>query len=168
MNTERLEHLITIMQDVTILRKKFDMSSWATSNTNECGTTCCALGWAALDPKCMAEGLILQASWLLDQFESDGPRIIMDVTLTSAEAWDKTEDAMREYAVSFVPTCEGEDGFYAAMKYYDISLGQAEYLFDNIAYRNPDGPTVPQDVIEHIKQVLTDYDPGEDDYDTDY
>ena len=62
MNTERLEHLITIMQDVTILRKKFDMNAWATRDTNECGTTCCALGWAALDPKCMAEGLYLQAS----------------------------------------------------------------------------------------------------------
>jgi len=144
---------------VTILRKKFDMNAWATRDTNECGTTCCALGWAALDPKCMAEGLYLQASWILDQHEPDGRFIYMHVPLTSTEAWNKTEDAMREYAVSFEPTCEGEDGFYAAMKYYDITYGQADYLFDNTSY--PNLSATPQDVIDHIKHVLTDYDPNE-------
>jgi len=160
MNTERLEHLITIMQDVTTLRKKFDMKAWLTHNTNECGTTCCALGWAALDPKCIAEGLYLQASWELDQHEPDGKFIYMHVPLTSTEAWDKTKNAMREYfAVSFVPTCEGEDGFHAAMRYYDITHRQAEYLFYKTAY--PNLSTTPQDVIDHIKLVLTGYDPNE-------
>lgn len=163
MNTERLEHLITIMHDVTILHKKFDMNSWAIKSPMECGTTCCALGWAALDPKCIAEGLVLQASWALDQYEPDGKFVYAYVLLTNAEAWDKIEDTMREYPVSLIPMYQGNHGFNAAIEYYDISYGQAEYLFDGTSYLGNPDPITPQDVIDHIKQVLKGYDPG--DYD---
>ncbi len=43
MHNDRLQHLITILENLT--PDQLDMSMW----TNECGTVCCAAGWAAQD-----------------------------------------------------------------------------------------------------------------------
>jgi hypothetical protein len=51
MSTERLQHLITILEKVP--EEKFDLLSW------HCGTTACAVGHAALDPVFNAQGFKL-------------------------------------------------------------------------------------------------------------
>lgn len=49
MNTERLQHLITILRQVPA--EDFDMAVW------KCGTAACAVGWACLDPAFNEQGL---------------------------------------------------------------------------------------------------------------
>ncbi len=51
MNIERLQHLITILQNVK--PEAFDLSAW------HCGTVACAVGHACLDPVFNRQGLKL-------------------------------------------------------------------------------------------------------------
>lgn len=51
MNIPRLQHLITILENVPA--DHFDLAAWA------CGTTACACGWASQDPQFNAEGFTL-------------------------------------------------------------------------------------------------------------
>ncbi len=51
MNIERLQHLITVLENVPA--ERFDLAEW------QCGTTACAVGWAALDPVFNKQGLRL-------------------------------------------------------------------------------------------------------------
>ncbi len=53
MNIERLQHLITILQNVK--PETFDLSTW------HCGTVACAVGHACLDPVFLRQGLSLTA-----------------------------------------------------------------------------------------------------------
>ena len=52
MNRERLNHLITILENVAPAR--FDLNEW------KCGTTACAIGHACLDPELNRQGLYLE------------------------------------------------------------------------------------------------------------
>ncbi len=61
MNVTRLLHLITVLERVERERLGFNMGIWhASTDQHSCGTTCCAGGWAALDPVFNAEGLALE------------------------------------------------------------------------------------------------------------
>lgn len=51
MNIDRLQHLITVLEKVP--PHHFDMVNWT------CGSSACALGWAAQDREFKAQGLIL-------------------------------------------------------------------------------------------------------------
>ena len=58
MNKERLKHLVTILQGVN--PALFNLRDWV--NNKECGTICCALGWAAQDPEFNKQGLKMEDS----------------------------------------------------------------------------------------------------------
>ena len=55
---QRLRHLMGIIEKTS--ESTFDMSDWVVRN--ECGTVCCALGWAAQDPEFIKQGLTLTNS----------------------------------------------------------------------------------------------------------
>lgn len=57
---ERLEQLIRVMQSLSPheKRKHFNMGSWG--RDTECGTTCCAAGFAGLDPWFRKKGFTLE------------------------------------------------------------------------------------------------------------
>jgi hypothetical protein len=52
-NKERLEHLIEVLTGVKEKGSHFDMASWFF----DCGTPACALGYAAVDPEFVEQGL---------------------------------------------------------------------------------------------------------------
>lgn len=64
MNRERLEHLKEILAKVP--EDEFDMDHWtpAEAERYDCGTACCALGWAAQDPQFNDEGLSIVGCWI--------------------------------------------------------------------------------------------------------
>jgi hypothetical protein len=68
MNIERLNILIDILENVQREHKEFDISHWADISNNIenndpiCGTTACAMGYAALDPRFSELGLHLVAT----------------------------------------------------------------------------------------------------------
>lgn len=54
MNTQRLQHLITVLEAVPV--DHFDLTNW------KCGTSACAVGWACQSPAFNAEGFTLKLS----------------------------------------------------------------------------------------------------------
>jgi hypothetical protein len=155
MDVERLNYLITVMERVRDNRKQFNMGSWARvedgAQSTMCDTVCCALGYAAFDPKCIADGLhmVLQVQARCDEMWEHLP-------VRNRTEWDaaivKVEDA---YDFTFVPMYRRDEAFGAGQTYYDLSYEEADYLFDPSAYPKGSWGTTPDDVIEHINNVLT-------------
>lgn len=58
-----VEQLIVVLEDVVASKKKFDLSYFISKNKdkNECGTTACAIGWAAYDPFFIENGLSIES-----------------------------------------------------------------------------------------------------------
>ena len=67
MNVVNLEHLLEMLQDIhkdIKMRKHFNLESWATlDKKNLCGTTFCAMGYAANYPFFMKQGLLLEYNY---------------------------------------------------------------------------------------------------------
>lgn len=59
MNRERLEHWIKVLENVRDAEKAWDIDKWFEDFTDPyaCGTSACALGWAARDKQFIKEGL---------------------------------------------------------------------------------------------------------------
>lgn len=112
MNTERLSkishHLRYHVKD-----ERFNLATWAGNDTIEwgglpdlsCGTTACAMGWATTIPEFRELGLILTRK---------------------PNGWGGF----------YPPTIEfdGESHFNAAARFCDISVKEAEYLFNPDSY----------------------------------
>lgn len=71
MNIDALKHLISILEQIKKEKRPFDLGNWVTYNQNNpvCGTACCAMGYAALDPVFQAAGLTFHVK------DSDGVEI---------------------------------------------------------------------------------------------
>ena len=94
MHVERLKRLIRIMERVRDEEFKFNMASWVSTDDDcsdvKCGTSCCALGWAALDPENNAEGLM----WVR--------RAIYDVNQTPLSSLEELASFYITHTKSFV------------------------------------------------------------------
>lgn len=85
MNTERLLELLKLLD--TIPNDNLDLHTWAFENIEDrsqqqlidCGTTCCAVGWACSHPPFMSQGL----RWL------DKP--VPSPTYLKHSSWDAVE-----------------------------------------------------------------------------
>jgi hypothetical protein len=102
MNTEALRQMIRVLEAVP--DKKFDIASWRSDGMfgpvrralGACGTTACAVGWAAHDPWFQAHGLRLKRVQTIHNVETwqpvygawAGPRAVM-------EFFSIDDDAMR-------------------------------------------------------------------------
>jgi hypothetical protein len=158
MNRERLEHLIDVLLEVDRKERGFSLETWAGNinsvmdcslvhaEPNTCGTACCALGYAALDPQFRREGLKLfvraqgrgwHVGQLLDRTHSTMP---------------KTVD------ISFVDF-HGYQHFYAAAVFFGIEEETAKWLFHPSRYDH--NRVKPIDVRRRVRYVLAN---GEADY----
>lgn len=151
---ERLRLLKTVLGDVPIDHKGFDMDSWAQhgdpmGQTPEnaphldgvlpgCGTACCALGYAALRPEFQALGLKI------------------------------TYDRDRYLRPVWSPLYEGRLDFAAGRALFGLEDGEELHLFAPTRYADPDPDTDPEDgqpelritpamVIARIDELIAKY-----------
>lgn len=151
MNVDRLNHLITVLEQAQLKEHRFYMGYWADVDPEKptiCGTAACALGTAAFDPVCIDDGLAMQATYRDDLGDRH------EWLLTDKAAWDRAFAAIPDYDVEFVPEYDGQTGFEAGAIYYGINMEQANYLFDPGRYSRNTANITPQDVIVHVQEVL--------------
>lgn len=167
MNTERLLHLIEILEDAEAAAQApqarqapisgFDMGHWI--HRDKCGTSACAIGLAALDARCQAEGLGIYG-WN----EKSGE---YDIPVKSVEAFNSPAFSCLGFTVQ--PRYQGWTGFDATAKWADISTSEACWLFDPETYFDPwtedeDQDTraiTPSMVIERIRRLVAEGRKGE-------
>lgn len=140
MNTERLEHLKTILSQVP--KDKFDLGLWIkgakedgkefSQLIGDCGTSACAVGWACTDPEFNKQGL----SYELD--------------------FDDMDEFTPVEKVQGRPYFEGRCGFDAVGLFFDISHGVANWLFieDDYADNHESEKVTTDMVINRIDIVL--------------
>jgi len=168
MNIERLKILIDILENVQKEHKEFDLRHWADISNNIenndpiCGTTACAMGYAALDPRFSELGLHLVATVPFNesydgvdaQYNSD--HIIKDnddmtslikLLMENPHGMDKMEFYI-EYG--------NHQDFNAGEKFFDISKSTSLSLFYAGRYGEFRGV---DKVIERIQYLV---DNGED------
>jgi hypothetical protein len=159
MNKERLERLIGVLEGVKAANKAFDIGSWiqetvGLSGAEACGTTCCACGYAALDPAFQAEGLHLRGQvcdpnhFQLSSWNDEG-------VLTSVAEFNAF---LRAHAgikcIRVTIEFDGLQDFEAASAFFEIEEEAAFYLFDAEEYYHNADPVDPDDVIGRINEVI--------------
>jgi hypothetical protein len=139
MKQERLEMLIDVLQRVQDDDLPFDMGAWI-ERKSPCGTSACALGYAALDPRFQALGLrmVTRKGDILS---------IEQYNDMAMEAWTK----FRQTIIMDV-SYQGEDAYRAGSLLFDISLAASAALFDPETYGRLD--TKPCHVIERVRAVI--------------
>lgn len=135
--TPRLHHLIEVLQRVRAAKQPFDIEYWMHNKTREpCGTTCCAGGYAALDPEFRAQGLTLK-----DLYSGE--------EVASLDRYNQLAIEQND-AVLVEPKYKG-DGDYNALRQFFGS--DAAHVFNPTSYATP-GKTTAYVVIRKIKAVL--------------
>ena len=170
MNVDRLNHLITILEEAATKEKRFYMGAWGRLDErkpNMCNTAACALGTAAMNKQCIEDGLVMMAF-----YETDGNNNYSRVEwpLTDTAAWDRVFAAMAEgHGVDLVPRYDEREGFAAGMEYYEINEEQANYLFDPSCYEGSTWDIRPYNVVIHVRHVLNGHlaDVDDSEYDDD-
>jgi hypothetical protein len=148
---ERLEITRSIMCDVLKAKKPFYMSAWFDYDIDEpCKTACCALGYAALDPRLQAEGLQLT---VVDDYDNPIRTVLSIEDYNNyVHSMDDAESLIFQDS-GVIPTYKGSTTYYAAAVFYDITYEAAQFLFDPGCY-NAIGSIEPEEVIRHIDIVL--------------
>lgn len=144
MMQDRLRRLINVLENVQAsdnLLSHFDMDHWFGENAHGCGTSACALGYAAIDPRLQAMGLKLLAQ------TTDGRRLFVD-SVADFDAFAKPED----FVVEAFPVFNGDVGMDAGALFFGITGDAARYLFDPTAYNV--ARITPGHVIERIGEVI--------------
>jgi hypothetical protein len=141
------------------------MGDWI--HRDECGTSACAIGLAELDARCQAEGLGL---YRLNEKSGE-----YDIWLENIEEFNQAIESysQNKFGFEFItfpiqPKYQGWTGFHAAAKWADISLSEAQWLFDPDAYAPEDEDEdqdtraiTPSMVIERIRQLVAEGRKGE-------
>lgn len=129
MNIERMEQIVRVLHEVSAKHKRFSLSTWHMDGP--CGTTCCAIGWAAEDSWHQAQGL--------------GNCFVAD--------YHTFPVGMPVFA-----NAEGIElsGFAAAAEYLDITYEMTQELFSVVYYKPAYGFSEirPEDVIAKINKYL--------------
>ena len=114
MNKERL---LRLARDIlpNVPEENFDLGTW------KCGTSACAVGWAAADPQFNEEGFKLDK-------QSKGPLA----------------------SFIFMPWYEGLGGWSAVEKFFGIDFDQAQNLFSDEAYGSATKAHVIQRIEEFV------------------
>lgn len=140
LNISRLERLCTILDDVDA--KHFDLTNWASPR---CGTTACAVGWAALDPGFREEGFHLVAIktrvWSSEQIFFE-PSQLSDVK--AGLLWDSFGGA---------PCFEDKKNWDAVRAFFGVTQPQARWLFLPSSYSEVEARN-PRAVARRIRTLL--------------
>lgn len=167
----RLEHLKNVLKDVERRDANFHMGAWfepdpflfkeGVSIKHVCGTSACALGFAALDPVFQACGLRPRVHVWKDVHKANGSIKLVDRRVEGGmlalnRTVYKLNSMSRNDGPPIMQVSYGKDrNLTAAMKFFEITGGQADYLFMPTFYPGMDsGEIAPKDVIEHIDRVL--------------
>jgi hypothetical protein len=153
MNVERLTHLLEIMEGVRDRQLSFNIGAWlthppASQSPKEpkdqwCGTTACALGYAALDPIFSEAGLKIKFDGRIIDTLEEFNTIVHDGTKNrrGIGVWD--------VSISY----NGEIAYEAGAAFFGISDQASEWLFDNMNYDRSEYNN-PSAVIARIKKVI--------------
>lgn len=149
----RLERLIVVLEEVETRKKPFNLRSWIEGPDPEdtpreaCGTTACALGYAALDPVLRDEGLRM----VTDVLSDDGVRETIDVP-DIATFNELIRTAENPLDVEVQPFFQNLTGFEAGVRFFGIVGAASEYLFGPWTY-DP-GRRRPLDVVARVREVM--------------
>lgn len=148
--TLRLEHLIETLKTVKVQGLRFDMRDWITRT--DCGTACCAAGWACFSPNFRAQGL---------QMEDDLDQVVETPTEYAANYDRMNSDYPDGDNYSAGPVYKGHGGFRALEMFFGP---EARRIFDAEAYFPADtsldvvfrhqSEITPDQVIVRIREVL--------------
>lgn len=160
MNTERLTHLITVLQGVIEQGRVLDMATWADTRTTTgprggvhvCGSTACAMGYAALDPLFQAAGLSLRVTIMTKHPHKQTLHHPGDADAFNALVLRRGILIRDAKPMLRMPDGEDHFGFTAACEFFDLDDGQADWLFLREAY-DAQYPTAA-DVIERIQSLI--------------
>jgi hypothetical protein len=164
MRIDRLNHLITVLEGVKAAKRKFDMHAWLTHETVEkpkdeyCGTVACAMGYAALDPTFIEQGLSLTVK--IEMNDSWKHKNVKGIKEFNKLAHAKGAE-VRDTVICFegLEDAEAINAFYEFdhthtnnCDWYDTT---AYYLFSPEAYvKEIKGTKGIKTVIDRIKKVI--------------
>lgn len=173
MNIDRMNHMITVLEGVIAADKAFNLSGWVMNEASmhrddpdfvknhwntvgnvqkTCGTSACAMGYAALDPAFQAQGLTLK----IEVYGPDGRTVEYPVT-TVKEFNEITRRPTLEVDEIYI-RFNGQDGIGAAMEFFGITEKAATWMFlpDHYEDMTQDNqvPITPQAVIDRLRAVI--------------
>lgn len=166
MNVVNLEHLLEMLQDIhkdIKMRKHFNLESWASlDKKNLCGTTFCAMGYAANYPFFMKQGLLLEYNYTKFN-ERNGKETSNTIKANTPNNFarilemDNHPDVVGDFDIKLNRKIrEGYTkylhGFEAACKLFGVSSHSSSILFSISGYmKNNRGVNR---VIDRIKYLL--------------
>lgn len=150
MRKDYIEELIVILENVRAnirerkINTKFHLREWV--EVNECGTTCCAIGYATLDPEFQKHGLRLMG------FSSTSTK---DFTVRSAE------DIVNQYAkrgrlnstLNFYIKYKDFESFEAISKFFEFERSVTAYSLFSISRYSVNNKSL-RNVIGRLKYLL--------------
>lgn len=137
MYRNRLDIQIDVLRKIIEENRPFNMNvPWVKSSREPCGTVCCALGAAALDPRLQAKGLHLRLHHSFDKH-----RVVKTV-----EEFVKRPKWQQAVYVNY----KSYTNFEAGAKFYGISYVASQMLFDPNTYSFT---ATPSDVIARIMEL---------------
>lgn len=123
MNIERLKTLARFL-NTRVSDKEFDIRYWISKS--DCGTTCCALGWACCIPDFQESGLTLYKVRNYD---------------TPIPCYNVGE--------------EKHESFKAAEEFFGLTNKECFYIFDSAQYKNDENVS-PKTVSRRIYKLIKD------------
>jgi hypothetical protein len=120
MNLERMEILADVLAGVAAKKRPFSVEWWGgllVPGRPECGTACCAGGYAALDSRLMAQGLQLVAGRGVMRHAID------DSGDLAASLGQKGME--RSASVAY----DGSEEFFALKKFFGLTFIESEWIF---------------------------------------
>ena len=150
MRKDYIEELIVILENVRAniqeqkIKTKFDLTEWA--KVNECGTTCCAIGHATLDPAFQKRGLRLVA---YSSFRAKD-HIVKDVEdMDKVYGIAKKKNAPAFFYIKY----RDHENFEAVNSFFNFEkYGTASILFSVCRY--PENNKSLRNVIARLKYLL--------------
>lgn len=180
LNIDRMNHLRAIMVSVRDSERAFDLGSWMNSTDKKidihvdtsgvvgevhaCGTSCCALGYAALDPKFQALGLQMTVyTWTYENDQSKTENLIIPDTTAFNTLVRSAKVISGATSLAFFPTFAGIHGLEAGSEFFGITYEDAESIFLPESYISPaneeeeDTSITPDMVIGRIDEVMQEH-----------
>jgi len=147
MNIEALKHLIAVLEKIKREKRPFDLGNWVTYDKNKpvCGTACCAMGYAALDPTFQAAGLTFHIE------DPDG----VEINIETVKDFNKLNELAYVDDDEFYFKFENirDNGYEIAKKLF----GFEEYITTEILFYPgyyEDNKQKPKDVIDRIMYLI--------------